>query len=133
MRKNPTLFKFLLLALILPCLYSMYLTFMRWLPADGQFASRDPLTKFEIKLAPVKAMLGDVEALSYLGDHSNPSDAEAQRNFQITQYVLAPILLTDKRPSRYAISLAPWTSQLEAEVRARDLVLARDFGGDLRL
>ncbi len=133
MRRNPTILKLLLLALVFPCLYSMYLTFVKWWPPDRNFVKHDVLTAYEMKMAGVREALRGVEAVSYLGDHSNPSDANAQRDFQIAQYVLAPTLLTDKRPSRYAISLVPLTPELQAEIQSRGLVLAHDYGGDLRL
>jgi len=132
-RRSPTFAKLILLVLVLPCLYSMYLTFMKWWPSDGNFVKHDVLTAYEMKMAGMRSDLHGVEAVRYLGDHSKPSDAEAQRNFQIAQYVLAPILLTDKRPSRYAISLVPLTPQMQSEIQGLGLILSRDYGEDLRL
>ena len=133
MVRKPRYIKLALLLLILPALYATLTTLLEWYEGAESWKNVDGITQFEMRLWPLKSALKGEEAVGYLGDHSDPSDAEAQRNFQMAQYTLAPIMVTDKRRSRYVVSILPWTPILEQESQKQGLTLVKDFGGDLRL
>lgn len=134
MRRPPALLKLGMLALILPALYAIVITLIELRPpSEGPWTGRDIISSFERKMLPLKIAIRGQEAVGYLGDHSVPSDAEAQRNFQLTQYALAPAMVTDKRPTRYVVSVLVWSPALAAEAQRQGLTLVKDFGNEVRL
>ena len=133
MVRKPRYIKLALLVLILPALYATLMTLLEWTEMGGGWKGIDGITQFEMRLWPLKSALRGQDAVGYLGDHSDPSNAEAQRNFQLTQYTLAPIMVTDKRLSRYVVSILPWSPLLDQESASQDLVLVKDCGNDVRL
>jgi len=133
MTRKPAYIKFGLLVLILPALYATLTALVEWRPLTRPWTGTDFITQFERRLRPLKTTLKGEEAVGYLGDHSDPSNGELQKNFQLTQYVLAPAILTDRKPTPYVVSVLPWTPILEDEMRRQGLVLLKDFGEEVRL
>ncbi|MDL1871241.1 hypothetical protein FBR05_03450 [Deltaproteobacteria bacterium PRO3] len=133
MARKPAYVKLGLLVLILPALYATLTALIEWRPKTRRWTGIDFITQFERRLRPLKTALHGEEAVGYLGDHSDPSNGELQKNFQLTQYILAPAIVTDRRPTRYVVSVLPWTPLLEQEMRRQGLVLLKDFGEEVRL
>lgn len=133
MKRQPTFVKFALLLLILPALYATLTAVVEWRLETRRWTGIDVISEFERKMQPLKAELRGEEAVGYLGDHTDPSNGELQKNFQLTQYALAPAMVTDRRESRYVVSVLPWTPLLEQEMHQRGLVLLKDFGQEVRL
>ena len=133
MVRKPAYVKFGLLLLILPALYGTFTALIEWRPKTRRWTGIDVISQFERKMRPLKKAIHGEEAVGYLGDHSDPSNGELQKNFQLTQYALAPAMVTDHRPTRYVVSVLPWTPLLEQEMQRQKLVLLRDFGEDVRL
>lgn len=131
--RSPLAIKLGILVLVLFCLASAFLTILQWRPLIPLSMWVDPVTRYERELEPLKQTLAGEEAVGYLGDHSNPLNANRQRRFQQTQYSLAPIMITDKRPTRYVVSVWALFPELQEEIAKRGLVLVRDFGNEIRL
>ncbi|KAB2840004.1 hypothetical protein F9K50_06560 [bacterium] len=133
MTRKPVYVKFGLLVLILPALYATLTAVIEWRPKTRRWTGIDVITQFERKMRPLKAAIQGEEAVGYLGDHSDPSNGELQKNFQLTQYALAPAIVTDRRATRYFVSVLPWTPLLEQDAQRQGLVLLKDFGEEVRL
>ena len=133
MVRKPAYVKFGLLLLILPALYGIFTSLIEWRPLTPRWTGFDGISQFDRKMQPLKKAINNEEAVGYLGDHSDPSNGEMQRNFQLTQYALAPAMVTDHRPTRYVVSVLPWTPLLEQEMQRQGLILVKDFGEDVRL
>jgi hypothetical protein len=133
MVRKPRYIKLGLLLLILPALYATLITLLEWTPKGEHWTGIDGITQFEMKMWPLKSALRGEAAVGYLGDHSDPSNGEMQKNFQLTQYALAPAMVTDKRKSRYVVSVLPWYPLLEKESQRQGLILVKDFGNEVRL
>jgi len=130
---KPWHLKFGLLALILPLFFFMLLQLVKFAPRGYPVLGADFISRFEDRLTPIKQMLRGEEVVGYLGDHADPSDAEKQRNFQITQYVLAPVMVTDKRPAKFFVAVRPLDEQALASIEKNGLVLLRDFDDEVRI
>jgi len=133
MRGNPFFIKLGVLMLALPALYAAIMTFLEWRPHGTPSMAIELVTQFEWKMQPLKEMIAGDVAVGYVGDHTSPQDAEGQRNFQLTQYALAPTMVTDKLKSRYFVSILPAGPLLDREVGDKGLVLVKDFGNEVRL
>ncbi len=133
MLRSPTQIKIGILIVVLVSIYSGIQSLFRWMPRKHYLESKDYVSQFEEKLRPLKSRLAGEVAVGYLGDHSDNTSFVQQSDFQITQYVLAPVMLTDKREARYVVSVKPLDVPLEEEIQKRGLVLQEDFQNEVRL
>jgi len=131
--KKPAQLKIALLLLILPSFFFLLMQFVKFAPHGYPVLGIDFISRFEQRLTPVRQMLRNEVAVGYLGDHADPTDAEKQRNFQLTQYSLAPILVTDKRPVNFFVSVKPLEEGDLRAIAGKGLVLLRDFGDEVRI
>lgn len=133
MRWSPIRIKIGLLVWILPLFFTLILNLLRLRPRGPQFMGQDIISIFEKKIQPVKLMISGEEAVGYLGDHSDPTSAEQQRDFQFTQYSLAPVMVTDKRATEYFVAVRPLDTVAAESIQKNGLILVKDFGEELRL
>ncbi len=133
MLKTPLTLKLVLWAIVLVSLLCALQTLMVWMPRQANFRGQDGVSRFEMDLSILKIAISGEAAVGYLGDHSNPLNSHLQRRFQQAQYILAPTMLTEKRPSRYVVSVWYLDQNLQREIEAQGLVLVSDFGNEIRL
>lgn len=133
MTMNPFRVQLGILALALLSILSLLKAVTELWPSAGSLRGPDQVSRFEQNLSPLKAALSGEEAVGYLGDYSDRREGKKRYRFQLTQYSLAPIMVTNRRPSPFVVSVGPLDPGLQRRIEEQGLALVRDFGNEVRL
>ncbi|MBL8236892.1 MAG: hypothetical protein JNM66_05705 [Bryobacterales bacterium] len=95
--------------------------------------SPDGVTDFDARFAPLRAMLPAKGVIGYMTDADTPaSDTNAQAEYHLAQYALAPVLVVRSSEQRFVVGnfhRAVTTGSL----RDRGFKLVREFGNGIAL
>ena len=84
---------------------------------------------FDNRFALLHKSLKPGTVLGYISD--NPDDTEAQAEFYLTQYALAPAIISANTGERFVVANFHTNSPNQEKLRARRLVLMQDYGNDV--
>lgn len=94
-------------------------------PADG-------ITAFERRFDEVKKALPGHGVVGYVTD-VDMSDTNAQAEFNLTQYTLAPLWVTESSEREWVIGSFHASAPSAQFLTSKNLILVRDFGAGLYL
>lgn len=114
----------LVLAALLPAISVV----MQYVTAGFEVRSApDPISAFDERLAPLRAVLGDTPRVGYLAPPRLGAD-RAAAHLYLMRYALAPVVVTEDAGATLVVADGRRANDIPAGYR-----IARDFGGGLLL